>query len=342
MAKIQQLLSGKDDTIAYQEVLQKYPWIAKRNQKCILSPDSDGLLCGLFMSYYLDWEIVGFYDGKVCLLKDGVSAYDEDVCFLDMEIYREGIKSFGHHMVMVYKKYLPEDWEVRFKNCIQPNLMRGYDKNAFRLKYPLATIHLLIAILENCPDLNIKLEEGSIFPLIFTDGTFNVMFSYPENVMNWWKFLKVNEQSRLLKYIFQGEDYTVYKLMQEMDAFFRERDLISAPRERGDRLKISNKDSSPYNIEPQNGLFKIKEEAKLRCEMFLLLLSKHTKWTYQPEHWSFENFRLMQFTKSDFKNRNWSIKIDNWKTFLSENPLSWAMTSGDNIEYTIEFPDHLV
>ena len=50
MAKIQNLLEGKDEQINYHEVLEKYPWIAKKNQKCILSPDSDGLLCGLFMS----------------------------------------------------------------------------------------------------------------------------------------------------------------------------------------------------------------------------------------------------------------------------------------------------
>lgn len=342
MAKIQQLLSGKDDKIDYDEILKKYPWISKRKQKCILSPDSDGLLCGLFMSHYLDWEIVGFYDGKICVLKEGISAYDDDVCFLDMEIYREEIKSFGHHMLMVYKNHLPEDWNNKLKDCIQPNLMRGYDKNSFRLKYPLATIHLLIAILENSDDIEIEIEPSAIFPLLFTDGTFNVMFSYPENVMNWWEFLKIKEGENLLKNIFLGDDYTVYKLMQEMDTFFRERDIISAPRERGDRLKISNKDGSPYNIEKEGDLFKLNNDAKLRCEMFLLLLSKHTKWEYKPENWNFEKLQLMQFTKSDYKSRSWTIKIENWKNFLELNPLSWAMTSGDNIEFTLEYPDKLL
>ena len=102
MAKIQQLLKDKNERINYKEVREKYPWITKPKQKCILSPDSDGLLCGLFMSHYLDWEVVGFYDGKVCVLKDGVSAFDDDVCFLDIEIYREGVKSMGHHMLSVY------------------------------------------------------------------------------------------------------------------------------------------------------------------------------------------------------------------------------------------------
>ena len=70
------------------------------------------------------------------------------------------------------------------------------------------------------------------------------------------------EDSPLLKNIFQGEQYTLYKLI-EMDNFFRSRDEISVPNERGDRLKISNKDSSPANIDQMNsGLFKILEDPK--------------------------------------------------------------------------------
>lgn len=247
MAAIQNLLYGKSDTIDFSKVLNDNTWIYTRDQKCILSPDSDGLLCGLFMSHYLNWEIIGFYDGKVCLIKDGESAYGDNTCFLDIEIYREGVKSMGHHMLSVYKDGKPIDWNDRFKECIQPNLLRGYDKNTFRLKYPLATIHLLIALLEN--KISIEVQESAIFPLLFTDGTFNVMFSYPENVMNWWNYLRIEDSSKLLNNVFLGENYTVYKLMYEMDTFFRERDEISVARERGDRLKISNRDSSPYNIE---------------------------------------------------------------------------------------------
>jgi hypothetical protein len=340
MAKIQNLLEGKDEQINYHEVLEKYPWIAKKNQKCILSPDSDGLLCGLFMSHYLDWEIVGFYDGKICVLKDGVSAFDGDVCFLDIEIYKKGIKSMGHHLLSVYKNEKPEDWNEKFKECLQPNLMRDYDRNTFRLKYPLATIHMLIGLLEN--KIDIKVTDTAIFPLLFTDGTFNVMFKYPENVMNWWKYLKVGNDKNLLNNVFMGDNYTVHKLMLEMDNFFRERDQISVPRERGDRLKISNKDSSPYNIEENNGLYKINDDARKRCEKFVHLLSKHTNWEYKANSWNFNNLNLMKFTKSDFKGMNWTIKKDNWRKFMNLDPLSWAMTSGDNIEFTEEKPDKLI
>lgn len=341
MSEIQRLLDGKDDLIDYEKILLESPWLYQKNQKCILSPDSDGLLCGLFMSHYLNWEIIGFYDGKVCLIKDGESAYNEDTCFLDIEIYRKGVKSIGHHMLAVYKNEKPIDWDERFKDCIQPNLLRNYDKNTFRLKYPLATIHLLIGLLEN--KINIKVENSAIFPLLFTDGTFNVMFSYPENVMNWWKYLKIEDNSKLLNNVFLGKNYTVYKLMQEMDSFFRERDQISAPRERGDRLKISNKDGSPCNIEKmENNLYNISCSPKNRCIDFLQLLEKHTKWNFKKQNWSFEELKLLKFSKSDFKAKSWTIKKDNWKTFLNLNPLSWAMTSGDNIEFTLEEPDKLI
>lgn len=339
MAKIQELLSERNEIIDIKNILKDNPWIAKKNQKCILSPDSDGLLCGLFLSHYLDWEVIGFYDGKVALIEDGYSFFDEDVCFIDVEIYREGIKSIGHHMVSVYNNELPDDWSLKFKNCIQPNLMRAYDKNNFRLKYPLATIHLLIAILED--EIAIDVTETAIFPLLFTDGTYKVMFSYPENVMNWWKYLQVQDNSKLLNNVFMGKTYTVFKLMLEMDIFFRERDEISIPRERGDRLKISNRDSSTYNIEKVGYMWQINVDAKERVLKFLNLLSKHTGWKIDEELWHFDNLNLLRFTKSDFQARNWTIKKDNWKKLLELNPLSWAMTSTNNIEFTIEEPDKL-
>jgi len=42
--------------IKYEHLIKKYPRIVKENKKCILSPDSDGLLCGLFMSNYFNWK----------------------------------------------------------------------------------------------------------------------------------------------------------------------------------------------------------------------------------------------------------------------------------------------
>ena len=73
MAKIQELLQGRDEKIDYDDLIKRHPWILQKNQQCILSPDSDGLLCGLFMSHMLNWQIKGFYDGKVMVLEKEVS-----------------------------------------------------------------------------------------------------------------------------------------------------------------------------------------------------------------------------------------------------------------------------
>jgi len=48
------MLVNEQGKINYNNIIKKYPWILKENQKCILSPDSDGLLCGLFMSNVLN------------------------------------------------------------------------------------------------------------------------------------------------------------------------------------------------------------------------------------------------------------------------------------------------
>jgi hypothetical protein len=342
MSKIQSLLlesSFDYGTIDYKKIVELHPWIIQPNQKCVLSPDSDGLLCGLFMSHYLNWEIAGYYDGKVMVLDKNYSA--KDVVFLDMEICRNGVKSIGHHMLMFNQKYFPLVKE-KFMNCIQPNLMRNYDAKTFRLKYPLATIHLLIGILDNTFK-RIKLSESAICPLFFTDGTFNVLFSYPENVLDWLKYLRANENGSALHFLFENDKYTVITLMRAMDNFFRMRDEISISKERGDRLRISGTNGEPFNIEPENGDDKkINSEAKNRTISFLKILSVTTGWVYKPESWLWDKFSFSKFTKGDFTGAGKRLNGGTFEEFIKKNPLSWAMTSGDNIEFTLEEPAKMV
>jgi hypothetical protein len=52
--------------------------------------------------------------------------------------------------------------------------------------------------------------------------------------------------------------------------------------------------------------------------------------------------KLSKFTKGDFKSDKKTITIKHFQEFIEKKPLSWAMTSGDNIEYTLEEPDKLL
>jgi len=337
MSKIQELLSGKSDKIDYKKIIKSYPWIIDKGQNCILSPDSDGLLCGLFMSTYLDWKVKGFYDGKVMLLDKNVTA--RDCIFLDMEVFRKNIKSVGHHMVQFNKRKKPSNWD-NYKNCIQLNNLRDYDGyNDFRLKYPLATIHFLIGIVGS--KIKLKIPETAIRALFFTDGTFNVLFKYPENVLNWLNYLRANEEQNPLRDVFENEKYSVFSLMKAMDEFFIKRDEISIIKERGDRLRISKTDGSPANIEKSNKFYKINFEAKERIERFIKILSDLTGWKYSCDDWTWENLRLYKFTKGDFAGSKIRLNNKTFEEFLSKKPLTWAMTSGQNIEYTLEKPDKL-
>ncbi|GAF75148.1 unnamed protein product, partial [marine sediment metagenome] len=135
---------------------------------------------------------------------------------------------------------MPENWG-NFNNCIQPNNMRNYDCcHDFRLKYPLATIHLLMGIIGS--QVQIEVPETAICPLLFTDGTYQVLFKYPENVLNWFHYLGADREGSPLNTLFENETYSAFALMQAMDKFFGQRDEITVQRERGDRLRLSNPD----------------------------------------------------------------------------------------------------
>jgi len=338
---IQDLLKDKSDQIDYESICKKYSWILEKNHCCVISPDSDGLLCGLFMSNILGWKIAGFYDGKVSVIYK--EFLNENPIFLDMEIFRKEIRSMGHHMLLVNKRHIPEEWS-NFDNCIQPNNLRNYDgKNNFRLKYPLATIHMLISII-SYKYRNVAIPKSAIPPLFFTDGVFNVLFRYPENVLNWLYYLRIHEDWNPLKSVFENNEYSVFTLMKEMDGFFRRRDTVSVSNERGDRLRISNKNGTPANIENiTNGNCFINSEAKIRIINFMKILSDFTKWEYKENNWlCWEDMKFFQFKKGDFVRDRKTITVQNFKGLIERKPLSWAMTSGNNIEYTLEEPDKLL
>ncbi len=217
----------------YHALLAKYPWMAKRGQNCIVSPDSDGLLCGLLMSYYLGWRICGFYDGKVLVLEDGCNP--QESVFLDMEIFRPNIRSVGQHMVMYDKADLPPNWQ-NFDNCIAANNLRNYDfKNDFKLKYPLGTVHLLLAILGQSN--TIPITKNGVSPLLYTDGTFKNQFNYPENCLSWLDFLGANQANSPLQKIFLDRHYSTYELMVELKDLFLKFNVIGGGKRGGDKIK---------------------------------------------------------------------------------------------------------
>jgi len=323
--------------IDYADIIARYPWIVQRNLNCILSPDSDGLLCGLLMTHFLDWRVRGFYDGKILVIENGIVA--QDCVFLDMEIFRSHVRSVGQHMLLYNKNNTPPNWK-NFGNCFAPNNVRGYDaSHDFRLKYPFGTIHLLIPVLNKIQKLEIP--TTAITPLLFTDGTWMNLLQYTENSLDWIHFLQADDPGNPLHGIFLNDHYSLHSLMVAMDEFLRKRDKISVPRERGDRIAITIRggEGLPHNLERDGETFHFKDEAKKRGEAFIRLLADLTDWKYDSAKWSWGKWMLYRFTKGDFASSR--LNGQTFASLMARNPLSFAITSSQNLEYTIEEPDLL-
>jgi len=65
-----------EDSINYGETIKMHPWIVFEDCDCIISPDCDGFLCGLLVSNLLNWNIVGFYDGKALVFENKIDFND--------------------------------------------------------------------------------------------------------------------------------------------------------------------------------------------------------------------------------------------------------------------------
>lgn len=342
MPTLYSITSKKKDTLDVDLVLKRFPWIVSKGENCIISPDSDGLLCGLMMSHLFNWKVQGFYDGKVLVKNRKVPA--SSCIFLDMEIFRSGIRSVGQHMLLYNRRNTPSEWD-NFEDCFSINNFREYDgAHDFRLKYPFGTIHFLATTIHHVHRFSIP--KSAVYPALFIDGTYHNLFRYTENSLDWLRYLKIDNPENLFHHIFMAEKYTIRSLMNGMNEFWRARDEISGVRgERGDRVAVSprGKSINPSNLEETGGegIFSFKEDARRRAELFIGLLSKTFEWAYKSDDWCWDGWDVCRFTKSDFKKDKQRINNSTFQKLIDQNPLSFAMTSGTSYEYTLENPDPL-
>src|SRR3989338_2833539 len=323
--EIQKLLQGQDDILDYDAIIKKFSWLVQKDQNCILSPDSDGLLCGLLMSYYLDWKIRGFYDGKVLAVKQEINP--QKCIFLDMEIFRSSIRSVGQHMVMYDKDDLPPNWN-NLDRCVSANNLRNYDfKNNFKLKYPFGTVHLLLSILGQ--NRKIPIPKNAVSPLLYTDGTFKNQFNYPENCLSWLDFLGASHMNNPLQKVFLNRHYSTYELMVELKGLFSKINVIGGGKRGGDKIKISDSRGNITNIDPRS--HQLRMGTNTQAEDFLRMLAGKTGWSFIPAHWSWGPYKITRFKKGSIKPGK-----ARYGSLLAKNPISLAIISRNSIEYTID------
>ncbi|MCX6812348.1 MAG: hypothetical protein NTW79_01855 [Candidatus Berkelbacteria bacterium] len=314
--------------INFDDVIKKHPWIVENSHDCIISPDADGLICGLFMSKYFGWKIVGYYDnGKHLILKNGKKA--KDCIFLDTEIFRKNIKSIGHHIVRYRQKDFPGDWS-QFDNCFNPNNLRGRTlKEQFSKKYPMGTIHLLIALASE--KVKIEFANDALFAVLQADGSINrLLDKYSENMADWLDYFRVVDSDGAFNNL-------LHHKIDLLDFCFKYVDYIQKfVKTKKDKILISDSNQKINSKSFEKNQSSFSPLCRKQIIEYLEFLSRKTGWKFNQSDWQFNNFKIYQFTKKSCK-----PGVRNYEQVIKDNALSMAFTSTFGLEYTIESPDRL-
>ncbi len=325
-AQYEQLV--KNDVLQYDALLSLYPWLTAKGQNAILSPDADGILCGLLMSHYFNWNIVGFYDGETIALKNSMSV--SDCIFLDMDIYREHIRSCGHHMVAYNKNELPTNWG-NYSKCINPNIIRGFDAlHDFPQKYPFGTIHFLLCVGGFAGHINNNLPDESIPILLYADGTFKNLLNYPENCASWFEFLNIkNSKSPVYSMFVKFANRKMTEMFHGLESIFGKFREIAPKTKKGTPKERNGGDRIPIS-EINDGSFPV--ESLERTQKLIGLLAGLTGWNYIPEKWCLTGFQKTVLHKDSDEKLN-GLK---YSQFVSMNPFSMVIRAAKTIEYALD------
>lgn len=312
----------KDGILQYDVLLSLYPWLTAREQNAIISPDVDGILCGLLMSHYFNWKVVGFYDGKDLAVKEGV---DVKTCvFLDMDIFRKDIRSCGHHMVLYNDNNdKPPNWD-NYANCINPNNIRHFDAlHTFPQKYPFATIHFLLCALGCSGHLKIDLPKEAIAALLYVDGTFKNLLNYPENCTNWLKFLNAkNEDSPIYPLFIIFANRKMAEMFHGLEYIFGLFKRIAGGKKRGgDKIRISDVKDGSFT-----------PSSFSRIDQLITSLANLTTWSYIKDNWNASSFSVFHLTKKI----EGHLTGKTYDKILIKKPLSMAVTASKRMEYTLD------
>jgi hypothetical protein len=350
MPKINELLKNRDkEFLDHDQVFEGYPWIFEENKNCIISPDSDGFMCGLLMSHFFNWNIKGFYDGKVMLYSQDVTP--KDCIFLDIEIFSKKVRSVGQHCIIPSQDKYRELNLDGFDSCLSPGMLRGYDgRQNFQLKFPFGTIHFLISLLSKKREININ-REG-ITSLLFVDGMFNVLFKYPENSLNWFNYLSFSDKKNPLNQFFYEHNFGLSEIMKLMDEYFKKRDSFGGEgrSDRGDHLIISDKNSKICNTYERDELHFIEEDWVKRMSGFIKMNADNIGWSFDPQKWTWGNFKAEIFEKRilggdnsfTLDNGGKTLALKNLASYYEQGIVSNAQTSGGAIEYSVYKNNHYI
>jgi len=187
---------GHEDRLAPKNVRAEHPWLLERDKPMVLSPDLDGLLSGALLSQALGWRLVGLYDASTLWLRPGFKP--SDAVFVDHDIYDRRIASIGHHILVWGPdvRALPRKHTDPGVPRLNPNLARRFCfRDHFARKYPFGTFHLLLVLYANWDKISVPQPTEDFLALaLHVDSSLQNAFSYPENALDWMRWLGGDEK----------------------------------------------------------------------------------------------------------------------------------------------------
>jgi hypothetical protein len=192
----------------------------KKNSNIIINTDIDGFLCGMLLQKYYDCKVVGFSNSKQNIWVDPSITSIYNPIYIDLYVTNPDVVCIEQHIIGIDENHNQQLSLLGTK--LNPNLERENRTflGDYSHKYPFATVHYIIAMMENegihvdLPDLfntfdyNARGHEcrdmklGYIF-LRADDALHSSLNAYRNNASDWWIWLlnKSNEASSIKTFI---------------------------------------------------------------------------------------------------------------------------------------------
>ena len=157
-------------------IFKRYAWLSEKKRPFIISTDYDGLICASFLSHYLQWNLVGYYDYNSIWLSKEAKKNKKDIIWVDLNILPKQGKAVGGHIVSV-DGFIPKGFET---SC-NPNILNQLTSNDFNAKFPFSTLIFLLWL------YGIDIPKSTISKLLVlnSDASWLKWQNYNDNCKNW-------------------------------------------------------------------------------------------------------------------------------------------------------------
>jgi len=307
-------------------VLTSYPWLRNLTQKnVIMGDDLDAALSTiLFLRCNPQATLAGIYSGysKIYLCPD-LSFQQLDQCvFIDLDIYKAGCRSLGHHIIRRDERDVLAGFQ---QSCNMNELAKRSLSANYIKKYPLGTVHFLMWLYD-VPVPFFKNAE----PLIWlADSTFinGQSHRFRSNVMEWLYHFMPSDDLQVSFQKIEAEQFEIQ--MTALQALLQEKGFNKG---RG-QVTSKHKLLSGYQCQPsgQENAAQMTQYIKKLLEM----ITEITGWKVLKEQLNIETLHLNTGIRKSGQIQQVLGKDSLDEFLLQKNVFSYVFPFKEQINYTV-------